>query len=99
MKPGWPRAASTSTTIRTASIPRVAALHTLESMALGDHAEVPHRGYLGRRACGNMAHAPPRHRRHAHLQLEHGPAVLDRQRAAPDDGRLRAAGRRRWLHG
>jgi hypothetical protein len=34
--------------IRTASIPRVAALHTLESMRDVDPAEVPHRGYLGR---------------------------------------------------
>lgn len=34
--------------IRTASIPRVAALHTLESMRDVDPAEVPIRGYLGR---------------------------------------------------
>src|SRR6266550_8558254 len=49
VNPGWaaPRE-STSMVIRTASIPRVAALHTFESMLGVDPAEVPHRGYLGR---------------------------------------------------
>src|SRR5207244_12325373 len=41
--------------IRTASIPRVAALHTFESMAFGDHTEVPDRGYLG---LGAVARCP-----------------------------------------
>src|SRR5438552_3536771 len=44
--------------IRTASIPRVAALHTFESMALGDHAEVPRRGYLGRAAVARWKAVP-----------------------------------------
>src|SRR5947207_7975428 len=55
---GWPSRESTSTTIRTASIPRVAALHTFESMACSDHAEVPRRGYLGGRARGKMKAMP-----------------------------------------
>src|SRR5438046_5361757 len=45
-------------TIRTASIPRVAALHTFESMAFGDHTEVPDRGYLGLAAVARCSAMP-----------------------------------------
>src|ERR1051326_6758416 len=48
-KPGWPAPCeSTSMVIRTALIPRVAALPIFESMRGFDPAEVPIRGYLGR---------------------------------------------------
>src|SRR5712692_1475174 len=48
VKPGFAACAeSTSMVMRTASMPKVAADHTFESMARGDHAEVPDRGYLG----------------------------------------------------